>query len=438
MTGGKDTIYALASGPPPSGIAVVRVSGPAAEQALTALTGADLPPPRRARLLRLLDREGALIDEALVLRFPEGASFTGEALVELHCHGGRAVVRAVMDALEAAVPCRMAEPGEFTLRAYLYGRIDLADAEALGDLVSAETERQRRQAARLVSGALRRRVGGWREKLIRALALVEVTIDWADEEVPEEVTPEVAELLGGVLAEIDRECTVSDGAERLRNGFEVAIIGAPNAGKSSLLNALAGREAAITSPVPGTTRDVVELRYDLDGYPVVFLDMAGLRETDDPVERIGVARARERAAMADLRIALAAPDAPMGVLAEGLLREGDLKLRSKADKAPGAVPGERAVSAETGEGVAELLRAIAARLSEIAPEDALVAHRRQRVALEIGAAALLDAQKGLEKKGVEEVSEDLRRGIAALERLIGAVGVEDMLDEVFGNFCLGK
>lgn len=438
MTGGNDTIYALASGPPPSGIAVIRVSGGSAEQALTALTGRDLPPPRQARLMRLSGGDGALIDEALVVRFPEGASFTGEALVELHCHGGRAVVRAVMDALEALVQCRIAEPGEFTLRAYLNGRIGLAEAEALGDLVSAETERQRRQAARLVGGALRRRVGDWRQALIRALALVEVTIDWADEEVPEDVTPEVAGLLGGVLAEIDRECAVSDGAERLRSGFEVAIIGSPNAGKSSLLNMLAGREAAITSPVPGTTRDVVELRYDLDGYPVVFLDMAGLRNTDDPVERIGVARARERAAAAEMRIALAAPDAPLGDLAEGLLREGDLQVRSKADLGPGALPEGLVVSAKSGAGIAELLRAIAARLAEVAPENALVAHRRQRMALETGAAALKEAQKGLERRGAEEVSEDLRRGIAALERLIGAVGAEDMLDEVFGNFCLGK
>jgi tRNA modification GTPase len=432
-----DTIHALSSGEPPAGVAVIRVSGPAAEAAVAALAPGPLPPPRRAVLRALRAPDGEVLDEALVLRFPEGASFTGEAMAEFHCHGGRAVVRAVLAALEASVPCRMAEPGEFTLRAWRNGRLDLAGVEALSDLVSAETEAQRRQAARLVSGGLRARAESWRDRLVRAMALVEVTIDWADEEVPEDVSPEVAEILGGLLREIDRELALADGAERLRHGYEVAILGAPNAGKSSLLNALAGREAAITSPVPGTTRDVVELRYDLEGLPVIFLDMAGLRATDDPVERIGVERARDRAAGAELRVALSAPDAPLTEEVSSLLRPGDLRVRAKADL--GVAPGTgEAVSAVTGERLGALLDRIATCLRACTPQGGLVAHRRQRRALEGGREAIELARKGLDRTGAEEVSEELRRAVRALERLIGAVGVEDVLDEVFSRFCLGK
>jgi len=431
----SDTIYAISSGPPPAAIAVLRVSGPRAEAVLATLAPGPLPAPRRAALRRLVDAEGGLLDEALVLRFEAGASATGEPMVELHCHGGRAVLAAAMDAVAAAGPCRMAEPGEFALRAFLNGRMDLAAAEALGDLIAAETEAQRAQAARLIGGALHARAAAWREALLRALALVEVTIDWADEEVPEDVSPEVAALIDRVAGEIASELAVADGAERLRHGLEVAIIGAPNAGKSSLLNALAGREAAITSAVPGTTRDVIELRYDLNGLPVVFLDMAGLRPTEDAVEEIGVARARERAEAAELRLLLEANDAPAGPEARALLRPGDLRAISKADLAPG--PG-MSVSAKTGEGIPALLEAIAAALAERAPSGGLVAHRRQRAALETGYLALISARSGLDRLGAEEVSEDLRSGLRALERLIGRVGVEDVLGEIFGAFCLGK
>ena len=344
-------------------------------------------------------------------------------------------MRAALAAVAAAGPSRLAEPGEFTLRAFRNGRMDLAEVEALGDLLASETEAQHRQAARLMDGRLHALVEGWREALTMAAALVEVTIDWADEEVPEDTGPEVARLLSGVRGEIADQLGTADGAARLRTGLEVAILGAPNAGKSSLLNALAGRDAAITSPVPGTTRDVLELRYDLGGLPVTFLDTAGLRDTDDPVERIGVDRARARAESADLRLMLAAPDAPADPALDALLRAGDIRVASKADLRRGeGVP----VSAETGEGLADLLDAVAGRLAPLVSGEGLVAHERQRTALAEGAAALDRAMSGLDRQGPEEVSEDIRAAMRALERFTGRIGVEVMLGAVFARFCLGK
>jgi len=434
----RDTIYAPSSGQPPAGVSVIRVSGPAAGRVVEALTSAVPPSPRRAAVRALSDATGALLDRALVLWFPGGASFTGEPVAEFHCHGGRAVVQAVMGAIAAAGPCRLADPGEFTLRAFLNGRMDLAEVEALGDLIAAETEAQRRQAARLFGGALHRRAETWRNSLLRALALVEVSIDWADEEVPEEVEPEVSALLTPIVEEIRGELAVADGAERLRHGFEVALLGAPNSGKSSLFNALAGRDAAITSPIPGTTRDVVELRYDLGGLPVVFLDTAGLRPSEDPIERIGVERAAARAAAADLRLVLASADAPVTEEVAGLANGEDLWIWTKSDLNPEPRAGTHAVSAVTGAGLSALLRALAARLGERAPQTGLIAHHRQRTALTEGLSGLESALEGLDQQGAEEVSEELRRALRALERLIGRIGVEDVLGEIFSAFCLGK
>jgi tRNA modification GTPase len=435
MIADAKTIYAPATGPGRAGIAVIRISGPAADDVLRALTRRPLPEPRRAALRRLR-RGGALIDEALVLRFEAGASFTGEAMAELHVHGGRAVQQAVLDAIEAVPGTRLAEPGEFTLRAFRNGRIDLAEVEALGDLLAAETEAQRAQAAALLGGALHRRAEAWRATLTRALSLVEVTIDWADEEVPEDVGPEVGDLICGVAREIRHELAVSEGAERVRSGLEVALVGAPNAGKSSLLNALAGREAAITSPHPGTTRDVVELRYDLSGLPVVFLDTAGLRAARDEIEAEGVSRAWRRAEGASLRVLLSAPDAPLPEEAVALRMQGDIEVRTKADLV-GCAGGGLAVSAVTGEGLDGLLAALRERLSGAAG-GGLVVHRRQRQALATGAEALETAAAGLDSLGPELVSEEVRRAVRALERLIGRIDVENVLDEVFGSFCLGK
>ena len=432
----RDTIFAPASGAGIAAVAVIRLSGPATDAVLSRLTGSPLPPLRRAVLRDIREASGGLIDQALVLRFAAGASYTGEAAAELHCHGGRAVVAAVLEALNRQPGCRLAEPGEFTRRAFEAGRFDLAEVEALGDLLAAETEMQRSQAVRGLGGALHRQAEAWREELIRAAALIEVTIDWADEEVPEDVGPEVAGLLAGVRAGISRELALSEGAERLRVGFEVAILGAPNAGKSSVYNALAGREAAITSALPGTTRDVLELRYDLAGLPVVFLDTAGLRETTDEIEAVGVARAAERARGAAMRLFLHSQDAPPPAAEEALWRPGDLRIRTKADLYPGT--GDLAISALRGDGLEEMLKQIATNLSAQASGDGLVGHLRQRLALEEAAKCLARAENALKGAGAEMVAEDLRAAFRALERLVGRVGAEDVLGAVFGSFCLGK
>ncbi len=431
----RDTIYAPASGQGRAGIAVIRISGPAAHQALAALAG-PLPEPRRAALRTLRRADGAALDTGLVLRFEAGASVTGEPVAEIHAHGGPAVVRAILEALGAQPGLRLAEPGEFTLRAFEAGRMDLAEVEALGDLLAAETEAQRAQAMRGIGGALRERAEGWRARLLRAAALVAVTIDWADDEAPEEIDPEAGRLLGAVAGEIGAELAVADGAARLRTGLEVAILGAPNAGKSTLLNALAGRPAALTSPEPGTTRDVVELRYDLEGLPVTFLDMAGLRSSEDPIEAAGVAMARARAEAADVRLLVAAPDAPLPPEAMALERPGDLRVAAKADLGAGE---GLAVMAPTGAGLPELLAAIGDRLrARVGDGGGLVAHERQRRALEAARSAALRAAGGLDRHGPELVSEDIRAALTGLERLAGRSGVEDVLDEVFAAFCLGK
>ncbi|WP_325166463.1 tRNA uridine-5-carboxymethylaminomethyl(34) synthesis GTPase MnmE [Thermohalobaculum xanthum] len=430
------TIFALATPPGVGGIAVLRVSGPGADEALSRLTQRALPAPRQATLRRLRDAEGALLDEALVLRFAADASFTGEPVVEFHCHGGRAVVARLLDVLGGMAGLRPAEAGEFTRRAVLNGRLDLAEVEALGDLISAETERQRQLAAAGFGGALHRRAEAWRDRLLDILARVEITIDWADEEVPSDLDAELAQELDALAGEFDRELSASHGLERLREGFTVAILGAPNCGKSSFINYLAGREAAIASPHPGTTRDVIELRYDLRGLPVTFLDMAGLRETQDPVERIGVDRAVARGSAADLRLHFSAPDVADIALPGTLWREGDIGVRTKADL--GAGSGDHAISVVTGEGIRPLLDAIHDRLSGRIPCDGVTSHARQRAALAAAREALCRARKQLSSGEPELIAEDLRGTLTELGRMVGRVGVEDMLDRVFSRFCVGK
>ena len=295
------TIFAQASAAGKAGVAVVRISGPQAFSAASQLCGS-LPAPRQAGLRRLRSAAGEVLDEALVLCFSEKASFTGEETVELQTHGSVAVVNALLAELGTVDGLRLAEPGEFTRRALANGRLDLAQVEGLADLIASETEAQRQQALRLFSGGLGDLAAHWRERLIRASALLTVTIDFADEEVPVDVSPEVLELIAEVQTAMQAQVDGFGAAERIRTGYEVAIVGPPNVGKSTLLNALAGRDAAITSEVAGTTRDVIEVRMELAGLPVTLLDTAGLRETDDTVEKIGVARALERAKAADLRV----------------------------------------------------------------------------------------------------------------------------------------
>jgi len=427
-----DTIFALATARGKAGVAVVRLSGPRAHAAAAALAG-DLPPPRRAGL-RELRHQGTVLDQALVLTFAEGASFTGDAVAELHLHGSTAVVQAVLAALGSMPGLRLAEPGEFTRRALEAGLLDLAQVEGLADLIEAETEAQRRQALRVLSGAVGQRAEGWRRALIRAAALIEATIDFADEDVPVDVAPEVLALLTQVLTDLRAEARGATVAERIRDGFEVAILGAPNVGKSTLLNALAGREAAITSAIAGTTRDVIEVRMDLHGLPVTLLDTAGLRETADPVERMGVDRARARAAAADLRVFLlddtGFPDdlRPTG---------DDLVVQGKADLHPG--PGLR-ISGLSGQGVPELVEAIADRLQCRAAGAATLTRARHRLAVERGIEALESARVEVEDgaERAELAAEQLRTALRALDSLVGRVDVEQVLDDIFASFCIGK
>ncbi len=428
-----DTIFAPATAPGKAGVSVIRISGPQAHQAAERLSGGTVP-VRRPVLRTLRDTDGGHLDTAVVILFPEGASFTGEAIAELHLHGSVAVVSVVMAELATMPGLRTAEPGEFTRRALENERLDLAQVEGLADLIESETEAQRRQSLRVLSGALGELAESWRVRLIRAAALLEATIDFADEDVPEDVMPEVGSLLGDVEEELAREASGARVAERIREGFEVAIVGAPNVGKSTLLNALAGRDAAITSDIAGTTRDVIEVRMDLAGLPVTFLDTAGLRDSDDPVERIGVARARDRAAGADLRVFLVTPEHPDLLMSPA---EDDLVVTGKADVFDGV---GLAVSGKSGEGIDSLTQAIASRLSERAQGAATAMRARQRMAVSSALTYIRSAReecrRGMER--TELAAENVRQSLRALDALIGRVDVEQVLDEIFASFCLGK
>ncbi|MDB4111439.1 tRNA uridine-5-carboxymethylaminomethyl(34) synthesis GTPase MnmE [Yoonia sp.] len=425
-----DTIFALATAQGRAGVAVVRISGPMAVSS-AALLCRDVPKMRGLR--RLYDAEGEMLDEALVLRFDAGKSFTGEAVVELQLHGSPAVVSAILCVLGNHPELRQAEAGEFTRRALENGCLDLAEVEGLADLIDAETEGQRKQAVRVFSGALGVLADGWRTRLIRAAALLEATIDFADEDVPVDVTPEVRDLLRGVALEMQREADGVRAAERVRDGFEVAIIGAPNVGKSTLLNKLAGRDVAITSEIAGTTRDVIEVRMDLGGLPVTLLDTAGLRETDDTVEGLGVARAKERAARADLRIHLV-----LDVNGVSLnLGPDDLIVQGKADIAQG---GGLAISGKTGAGIDALISEVSERLSHKVGNIGIAMRERHRTAMMRAIDYMDDAQRAMddEMAMTDLIAEDLRSAIRAVDSIVGRVDVEQVLDEIFSSFCIGK
>lgn len=428
-----DTIYALASARGKAGVSVIRVSGEKARDVLRDIAG-NIPETRRASLRMLRDEKGRTLDEALVLSFDRGASFTGEASAEMHVHGGAAVVSAVLDRLARIPGCRLAEPGEFTRRALENDRLDLAQVEGLGELIEAETEAQRIQAMRVFSGALGTKVEAWRGALVSASASLEATIDFADDEVPENAADGVEDLIRTVIRELRDEIRGSAAAERIRDGFEVAIVGPPNIGKSTLLNRLAGRDAALTSELAGTTRDVVEVRMDLRGLPVTLLDTAGLRETEDSVETMGIERARARAESADLRIFLV-EDADSGPGMDAA-RE-DVVAVGKADLGAGRA---FAVSGLTGEGVDELIERVASTL-EIRAGAAMTATReRHRNAMTSALERLEEAADRLleESWETEVIAEEIRAGIRSLESLVGRVDVDHVLDEVFARFCIGK
>ena len=422
-----DTIFAVASGAGQSAIAVMRISGPATWSVLAALCKR-IPSPRRASFRRLRNADGADLDQGVVVWLPGPGNYTGEDSAELYLHGGRAVLHGIADAL-VALGARPAEPGEFTRRAFLHGRMDLTEAEAVHDLITAETEAQRRQALRQLDGALGTLYRGWADRMRLLLAQQEALIDFPDEDLPPEVEAQVLDELAALQAEVSAHLNDNRRGERLREGLVFAVTGAPNVGKSSLVNALAERDVAIVSPQPGTTRDALETRVVLGGVPVTLVDTAGLRESADAIEAEGVRRARARAAEADLVLTvIAAGDASAN---------GTLLVANKTDLGGSVPDGAIGVSALTGEGL-DTLRArladAARSLTESAGSPPLT-QARHRAALQESVARLSGAQTA----DLPELrAEDLRLALRALGRITGSVGVEDILDTLFARFCIGK
>jgi tRNA modification GTPase len=441
-----DTIYALSSAAGRAGVAVIRVSGPKAMAALTRIVAGAPPVPREARLRQLRHpHTGIDLDQGMVLAFPAPRSFTGEDVVELHIHGGRAVVRAMLEALASCEGLRPAEPGEFTRRAFEQGKLDLTAAEGLADLVNAETEAQRRQALRQLRGELGALYDRWRHELIRALAHIEAYIDFPEEDLPPSLAEQTKETLSTVSAAIASHLEDKRRGERLRDGISVVILGPPNVGKSSLLNILAGRPAAIVAATAGTTRDVIEVQLDLGGYPVTVADTAGLRESRDEIESEGVRRARARAGEADIKILMVDADHCQDIDPElaSLADDDALFAINKCDLLdhwPKATLYGRptlAISAHTGAGVDGLLAVLTEAVIERAglSESPSVTRERHRLALEDCLECL---RRSLAAPALELLAEDLRLAVRAVGRITGRVDVEDILDIVFREFCIGK
>ena len=463
----RDTIFALSTAPGRSGVAVIRVSGPRSRAGLAALGGPGDPEARRAVLVELRSPEGGeTIDRALVLAFPKPHSFTGEDVVELHLHGGPAVVRAALEALAGQDGLRPAEPGEFTRRAFDNGKLDLTEVEGLADLIAAETEAQRRQALRQMRGALSALTEDWRYRLLAALAHMEAAIDFPDEDLPPDVWSQSKDLVSQLKDDISQYLNQNTVGERLRDGYQIAIVGAPNVGKSSLLNALAQRDVAIVAESAGTTRDVIEVHLDLGGYPVILVDTAGLRDemgrapgqrapdqcgpgsdAIGAVEAEGMRRARLRAAGADLKLVVADLRDWPDPSAESLLDETAVLVLNKLDLAqePGAPGATRhlgrpifAISAREGTGLGALLDHLREGVtrdlgvSGSAPSLTRLRHRRALEACRDSLARALAANE------VALAAEDLRLAVRALGRITGRVDVEDLLDVIFGEFCIGK
>jgi tRNA modification GTPase len=428
-----DTIYALASGRGRAGVAVVRISGPRSHEVLSVLSG-PLPAMRRMARRNICWADEVL-DDALVVAFAAGASFTGEESCELHLHGGQAVVAAVLRVLAGMAGLRYAEPGEFTRRALENGRLELFEVEGLADLIDAETEGQRRQAQKLLSGVFARRIAVWRDDLLVATALIEATVDFADEDVPVDVWPEVQQRLVHVRDDLAKEINGAQAAERVRNGFEIALYGPPNVGKSSLINYLAGRDIAMTSDIAGTTRDVLEVRLDIGGLPVVVLDTAGLRDSTDVLEQEGVRRGRDRLRSADMRILVLDRDSDGWTDTEIV---PDLVVAAKSDL--GWHPdGKMQISTHTGEGIDALLKWVEARLISAADTAGIVVHERHRLAVEKARDGLVECLDLIERtEPVEQISFVLRESRSFLDRMIGKHDVEEMLGAIFGRFCIGK
>ncbi len=448
----SDTIYALSSGRGKAGIAVFRLSGPDCDRVVRALTKRHTPEPRVATLTWFVDPDTKeRIDQGLLLWFPDPNSFTGENCAECHVHGGLAVQAAMQKALAKIPGTRPAEPGEFARRAFHHGRLDLTAVEGLGDLIEAETEGQRRQAVRQMDGEMARIYDGWRNQLIESLALVEASIDFADEDLPDDVAAWARPVATELLADITAHLTAARVGERIRDGLTIAILGAPNVGKSSLLNALARRDAAIVSDRAGTTRDVIEVHLDLAGLPVILLDTAGLHDTDDVIEQEGIRRARSRAASADLKLlVIDAADGPTipDALAD-MVGPDSLVVINKVDNHDQAkIFAETgdwsdahrpiAISVKTGQGLDRLLDELTVRAEALltSEEPPLITRARHRHALE-DCAAHLDRFL-TSKVELELLAEDLRLAARALGRITGRIDVEDLLDVIFSSFCIGK
>jgi tRNA modification GTPase len=429
-----DTIFALATARGRAGVAVIRVSGPQAFACVQALAKT-LPEPRKPTL-RTLWSDGEPLDQALVLVFKKGASFTGEDVAEFHVHGSVAVVQSVLAALGKIAGLRPAEAGEFTRRALENNRLDLPQVEGLADLIEAETEAQRKQALRVMRGALSEKCASWRADLVRALALLEAVIDFADEDVPVDVGPEVKTLLLSVRDGLQAEGAGHKASERIRDGFEVALVGAPNIGKSTLLNSIAGRDVAITSDIAGTTRDVIDVRLDLQGLPVTILDLAGLRDSTDVVERLGIDRAKLRAGEADLRVFLVQTESEVEKL--GVPRKkDDIVAIGKSDFGDSTGFG---VSGKTGLGVDELLFRIARILGARVSGSSSIIRQRHLEAV-VNAQENIDSALEKIESGFEVgelIAADVRFAVLALDTLIGRVDVEQVLGEIFAGFCIGK
>jgi tRNA modification GTPase len=441
----RETICALASGAPPAAIAILRLSGPQVRQLAEQHLACGLPVPRHVTLTDVSDGQGRLVDRGLAVFMPGPGSYTGEDTLELYLHGGAAVVEHALGAMTSHESVRIAQPGEYTRRAFEAGKLDLTEAEGVADIIEAETLAQKAQALRQLGGGLSETYAEWRAELTGVLALVEVAIDFPDEgDAPQETTASILVKLDRVIDEIGEALGDGGIGERIRDGFRVAIIGAPNAGKSTLLNRLARREAAIVTAKAGTTRDVIEVRRVLGGHVVWIADTAGLRVTEDEIEAEGVRRAEMAARDADLRLFLIDAEAPdISVLSTDYRKTGDLVVLNKADlgSAPNSIDADHVISAKAGVGVDALEQAIAGFVAEHARsvEAPVITRQRHRARLEDGLSNLVAARSALvDGVGAELAAEDVRMALRQLGSIIGVVGVEDVLDAVFSAFCIGK
>ena len=442
------TIYALSTGPGISGIAVIRVSGKNTAEVIKKLTGSKLPSPRVATLKKFNKNGGKeLIDEGVIIWFPAPNSYTGENLAEFHVHGSRAVINAMHSAISKIKNCRLAEPGEFTKRAFQNGKINLLKAESIADLISSETEIQRKQALKIMSGKSADKFNSWREKLLKILSHVEAKIDFPDEGLPKKIITEVQKTSNTVLTEIKKTLDDQNVGERIREGFKIAIIGPPNSGKSSLLNYLSKRDAAIVSEIAGTTRDVIETHLNLDGYPVIVSDTAGIRSSKNEIEKKGIKIALKRAGDADLRLVIvSAKNVDFTGVLKGLLTKNAILVVNKSDLIKGKLNSKFKkyenvlISIKKDSNLNKLITKIKSKLKNkfTTAEDILITRERHRQNLKNCAQHLEKFQKKKSAQDFDKAAEDLRLATRHLGMIVGKVDVEELLGSIFNDFCIGK